>query len=80
MHDLIVNVFVNKVGEGILNHTHGLAPKKMVVKFHPGLRQILRKVFVSKNMQFECTKYCSVVTLRYSNENTKCKSKQYIER
>ena len=31
-------------------------------------------------MQLEGTKYCWVFTWRYSNDNTKCYSKQYIER
>ena len=34
--------------------TPGLFPQKMV-KFNPGLSQILSKVFLSKNMQFKFT-------------------------
>ena len=49
-----------------------------MVKFKPGLSQILSKVFLSKDMQFELTKYCSVFTPIYSNDNTKCYSTQYI--
>ena len=49
-----------------------------VVKFKPGLSQILSKVFLSKNMQFELTKYCSAFTPRYGNDNTKCYPTQYI--
>ena len=51
----------------------GPVPQKMV-KFKPGLSQILSKVFLSKNMQFELSKYCSAFTPRY----TKCYSTQYI--
>ena len=39
-----------------------------MVKFNPELGQILSKVFSSKNMQLELTKY--------DNDNTKCYSKQ----
>ena len=49
-----------------------------MVKFKPGLSQILSKVFLSKNVQFELTKYCSAFTPRYGNDNTKCYSTQYI--
>ena len=49
-------------------------------KFIAGLSQILSKVFSSKNMQLELTKYCRAFTPRYSNDNTKCYSKQYIAR
>ena len=38
-------------------------PQKMV-KFKPGLSQILSTVFFSKNMQFELTKYRSAFTPR----------------
>ena len=54
------------------NSIQGPVPRKMV-KFNPGLSQILSKVFLSKNMQLELTKYCS-------NDNTKCYSKQCIGR
>ena len=46
----------------------------------PGLSQILSKVFLSWNMQLKLTKYCWTFTLRYSNDNTKYYSKQYIGR
>ena len=55
----------------------GPVPQKMV-KFKPGLSQILSKVYLSKNMQFELSKYCSAFTPRYRNDNTKCYSTQYI--
>ena len=55
------------------------APHKMV-KFNPGLSQILSKVFSSMNMQHKLTKYRQGFTLRYSNDNAKCYSKQYIGR
>ena len=54
----------------------GLVPQKMV-KFNPGLSWILSKVFFSKNMQLELKKDCWTFTPRYSNDNTKCYSKQY---
>ena len=38
----------------------------------------LSKVFLSKNMHLEHTKYCLTFTPRYSNDNTKYYSKQYI--
>ena len=57
----------------------GLVPWK-VVKFNPGLSQILSKVFLSKNTQLELTTYCLAFTQRYGNDNTKCYFKQYIGR
>ena len=54
-------------------------PRKMV-KFNRCLSQILRKVFVSKNMSLELTKYCFVFTPRLNDDNTKCYSKQCIGR
>ena len=39
-----------------------------MIKFNPGLSQILSKVFLSKNMLLELTKYCCVFTW---NDNTK---------
>ena len=56
-----------------------LFPRK-VVKFNPGLSQILSKVFLSKNMQLELTTYSLAFTLRYGNDITKCYLKQYIGR
>ena len=47
----------------------GPLPRKMV-KFNPGLNQISSKVFLSKNMKLELTKYCLAFTPRYSNNNT----------
>ena len=46
----------------------GPVPRKMV-KFNPGLFQILSKVFLSKNMLFELTKYFCVFTPRFSDDN-----------
>ena len=43
----------------------GPVPRKMV-KFNPGLSQILSKVFLSKNMLLELTKYFCVSLLRDS--------------
>ena len=45
---------------------------------NPGLSQILSKVFLSKNMHHEHTKYYLAFTPRYSNDNTKYYSKQYL--
>ena len=39
--------------------TRGPVPRKMI-KFNPGLSQILSKVFLSKNMQLKLSKYCWV--------------------
>ena len=50
----------------ILVH-HSPVPLKMI-KFNTELSQILSKVFMSKNMQLEQTKYCSAFTPRYSND------------
>ena len=46
----------------------GPVPRK-VVKFNPGLSQILSKVFLSKNMLLERTKYFCVFTPRFSDYN-----------
>ena len=40
----------------------------------------LMNVFLSKFMQLELTKYCRAFNPRYSNDNTKCSSKQYTGR
>ena len=64
------------VGYSVLR---GLVPRK-VVKFNLVLRQILSKVFLSKDMQLELTTYYWAFTLRYGNDNTKCYFKQYIGR
>ena len=45
-----------------------------MVKFNPGLSQILRKVFLSKNMSLELKKSL----LRFSDDSTECYSKQRI--
>ena len=50
-----------------LNH-QGPVPRK-IVKFNPGLSQILSKVFLSKNMLLELTKYFCVFTPRFSDDN-----------
>ena len=57
----------------------GPVPRKMV-KFDPGLSQILSKVFLYKNMSLELTKYFCVFTLKFSDDNTQCFSKQCIGR
>ena len=57
----------------------GPVPRKMV-KFNPGLSQVLSKVFSSKKVQLELTKYCCAFTPRCSNDNTKCYCKQYMGR
>ena len=41
----------------------GPVPRK-IDKFNPGLSQILNKVFWSKNMQLQLTKYCCAFTPR----------------
>ena len=53
-----------------------------MVKFNPGLSQILSKVFFSTNMytELELTKYCGPFTSKKRIDNTKCYSKQYIGR
>ena len=45
-----------------------------MVKFNPGLSQILSKVFLSKNMSLELTKS----VLRFSDDSTEYYSKQRI--
>ena len=57
----------------------GPIPRKMV-KFNPGLIQILSPVFLSKNMSLELTKYCCVFNSRYGDDNTECYSKQCMGR
>ena len=57
----------------------GPFPRKMV-KFNPGLSQILSKVFLSKNMSLEVKKYCGVFISIFSDDNTECYSKQCIGR
>ena len=55
----------------------GPVPRKMI-KFNPGLSQILGKVFV---WEHATRVYClAFLTPRYSNDNTKCYSKQYTGR
>ena len=51
-----------------------------MVKFNPGLCQISSKVFLSKNMKLELTKYSLPFTPRYSDDNTKSYSKTFIAR
>ena len=57
----------------------GPVPLKMV-KFNPGLSQILSKVFLSKNMLLELTKYFRVFTPRFSNDSIEFHSRQCIGR
>ena len=40
-----------------------------MVKFNPGLSQILNKIFLSKNMLLEITKSFCVFTPRFSDDN-----------
>ena len=47
-----------------------------IVNFNPGLSQVI----LSKDMQLKVTKYCWAVTPKYSHDNTKFYSKQYIGR
>ena len=57
------------------NHKHqGLVPQKMV-KFNPGLSQILSKVFLSKNVSLELTKYFLAFTPRLNYDNIEYYSK-----
>ena len=63
----------------LTNVSLGRVPRKMV-KFNPGLSQILSKVFLSKNTWLELTKYRCAFTSQKRNENTKCYSKQCIGR
>ena len=46
----------------------GPVPRK-VVKFNPGLSQTLSKVFLSKNMLLDLTKYFCIFTSRFSDDN-----------
>ena len=46
-----------------------------MVKFNPGLSQILSKVFFSKNMSLELTKYCLAFTSRLNDDNIEYYSK-----
>ena len=52
--------------------------RKSVIRINIQMGQILSKVFLSKNMQFELSKYCSAFTPTYSDDNTKCYSTQNI--
>ena len=72
--EIIARITLNDEKETV--KAQGTVPRKFI----PGLSQILSKVFLSKNMQLELTKYCRAFTPRYSNDNTKCYSKQYIGR
>ena len=57
----------------------GPVPRKMV-NFNPGLSQILSKVFLSKSMSLELTKYCFIFTPKLSDDNIEYYSKQCIGR
>ena len=54
-----------------------------MVKFNPGLSQILNKVFSSKNMQLKLTEDCWAFTPRHSNDtiqyNTRIFSEVYLQ-
>ena len=64
----------------ILNSKIFQSVTQKMVKFNPGLSKILNKVFLSKNMQLELKRDCGTFAPRYSNDNTKCYSKQYTGR
>ena len=64
----------------IVEHPWARFIERWLIIYNPGLSQIWSKVFLSKNMQLELTKYCRAFTPRYSNDNTKCYSKQYLGR
>ena len=51
-----------------------------MVKLNPGLSQILSKIFLTKNMSLELTKYCFLFTTRLNDDNIECYSKQCIGR
>ena len=57
----------------------GPVSRKMV-KFKQGLSQVLSKVFLSKNMSLEITKYCCAFASRFGDDNIKCYTKQCIGR
>ena len=62
------NWWVGRISLSVENSVlRGLVPRK-VVKFNLGLSQILSKVFLSKDMQLELTKYYWAFTMRYGNE------------
>ena len=46
-----------------------------MVKFNPGLSQILSNVFLSKNMSLELTKYYLAFTPRLNDDNIEYYSK-----
>ena len=55
----------------------GVGPvPQMMVKLNRRLSQILITVFLSKSVYLKPTKDCLAFTLTYSNNNTKCYSKQ----
>ena len=47
-----------------------------MVKLNPGLSQILSKIFLTKNMSLELTKYCFLFTTRLNDDNIEYYSKQ----
>ena len=47
-------------------------------KLNLGFTKILNKVFLSKNMSLELTKYCWVFTSIFNDDNTECYSTQCI--
>ena len=49
----------------MFDKVQGPVPRK-IVKFNPWLTEILSKVFLSKNMSLEPTKYCGVFNSRIS--------------
>ena len=57
----------------------GPVPQKMV-KFNPGVSQILRKVILCKKMLLEHTKYFGVFTPRFSDDSIELYSRKSIGR
>ena len=50
----------------IVEHPWAWFIERWLIIYNPGLSQIWSKVFLSKNMQLELTKYCRAFTPRYS--------------
>ena len=69
------------ISTGTFNVTNGLGPvPRKMVKLNRGLSQILSKIFLTKNMSLELTKYCFLFTTRLNDDNIEYYSKQCIGR